>query len=192
MEQLEISAATEADLGALLALIEGAYRGDSARRGWTHEADLLGGQRTDEEALAEIVRDPQQAMLVARAGKTVVGCVQLAARGGGTAYLGMLSVDPSSQGSGLGRRLIEAAEREAAARFGARRIEMTVIEQRAELIAYYVRRGYAATGERRPFPLDDPRFGIPRTRALAFVVLAKPIGPASEEQFAQRDPDGAA
>ncbi len=71
--------------------------------------------------------------------------------------------------------MIEAAEAEAAARFAATRMEMTVIRQRAELIAWYERRGYRLTGETRPFPLDDPRFGLPRTRDLAFVVLEKPL-----------------
>jgi hypothetical protein len=54
-------------------------------------------------------------------------------------------------------------------------MEMTVIRQREELVAYYERRGYARTGEGRPFPLDDPRFGIPKRRDLSFVVLAKPL-----------------
>lgn len=50
---------------------------------------------------------------------------------------------------------------------------MTVIIQRAELIAWYERRGYRLTGERRPFPLDDPRFGLPLRRDLGFAVLEK-------------------
>ena len=54
-------------------------------------------------------------------------------------------------------------------------MEMTVIANRGELIAWYERRGYVLTGERRPFPLDDPRFGLPKTRDLAFVVLEKPL-----------------
>ncbi|MDA4825259.1 GNAT family N-acetyltransferase, partial [Enterobacter kobei] len=71
--------------------------------------------------------------------------------GGGTAYLGMLSVEPERQAGGLGRFMIAAAEAEAAARFGARTIRMTVIRQRPELIAWYERRGYALTGETEPF-----------------------------------------
>ena len=78
------------DIEALHALVEGAYRGESAKRGWTHEADLLGGQRTD-------------------------------------------------------------------------------------LIAYYERRGYSRTGEHRPFPHDDPRFGRPKSPELEFAVLRKSI-----------------
>jgi GNAT superfamily N-acetyltransferase len=91
----------------------------------------------------------------------------------------MLSVDPLLQANGLGRRLIDAAEGEAGRRFGSGRVQMTVIKGRTELIDYYVRRGYVPTGEERPFPLDDPRFGLPRTRDLCFVVLNKPIGAPS-------------
>lgn len=173
-----IRAATHNDLSQLHRLVEGAYRGDSARRGWTHEADLLGGQRTDLDALREIVDDPAQCILLAICNGRIVGCVQITDKGEGLSCLGLLSVDPAMQAAGLGRTLIAAAEQEAMARFGARMMEMTVIRQRAELIAYYTRRGYLPTGEERPFPIGNPRFGLPKTRELAFVVLAKPLLPA--------------
>jgi ribosomal protein S18 acetylase RimI-like enzyme len=164
------------DIPALHRLIESAYRGDSARKGWTHEADLLDGQRTDREALRAIMRDPCQRMIIAEADTVPVGCVQIADNGNGVAYLGHLSVDPELQGGGLGRMLVAAAESEAISTFGARTMEMTVISQRAELIGWYERLGYAATGEHRPFPLDDVRFGIPRTREISFIVMAKALG----------------
>ncbi|HEY4585930.1 MAG TPA: GNAT family N-acetyltransferase [Brevundimonas sp.] len=167
--------ATPDDVPALRALIESAYRGDSAKVGWTHEADLLGGQRTDEAELRDILADASRIILLAEVDGALTGCVQVADQGRGLAYLGLLTVDPARQPGGLGRRLIDAAEAEAAARFAATRMEMTVIRQRAELIAWYERRGYRLTGETRPFPLDDPRFGLPRTRDLAFVVLEKPL-----------------
>lgn len=158
-----------ADVPALHALIERAYRGDTARVGWTHEADLLDGQRTDPAMLAEMLADPAQAIVVT--GVPIAGCVALR-RLEDRAYLGMLTVAPERQALGLGRALVTAAE--ALARdWGAARIEMTVIRQRAELIAWYRRRGYALTGESRPFPAGDPRFGLPRRGDLAFVVLEK-------------------
>jgi GNAT superfamily N-acetyltransferase len=165
-----IRLATLQDVPALHQLVERAYRGDSARQGWTHEADLLGGQRTDVIALREIIGDERQRILVAG---DFSGCVQLSDQGDGKAYLGLLTVDPAKQAAGMGRALINAAEVLAVDVFGANALEMTVIKQRAELIAYYERRGYALTGEERPFPLDDPRFGLPTTRALSFVVLKK-------------------
>lgn len=163
------------DVPALRVLIESAYRGDAARAGWTHEADLLEGQRTDEAELRDILADASRVILLAEVDGALIGCVQVADQGRGLAYLGLLTVDPARQAGGLGRLLIEAAEAEAAARFAATRMEMTVIRQRAELIAWYERRGYRLTGETRPFPLDDPRFGLPRTRDLAFVVLEKTL-----------------
>lgn len=163
------------DVPALHRLIESAYRGDSAKVGWTHEADLLGGQRTDEAELLGILADPARLILLAEVEGVLTGCVQIADQGGGLAYLGLLTVDPARQAGGLGRLLIEAAEAEALARFGVTRMEMTVIRQRAELIAWYERRGYRLTGETRPFPLDDERFGLPQTRELAFVVLEKSL-----------------
>ncbi len=171
-------AATAADIPALHALIESAYRGDSAKQGWTHEADLLGGQRTDPDALADILADPKQVLLVAAQGDALIGCVlvkDLGLRGGAhTAYLGMLTVRPDLQAAGLGRALLAAAEGRARD-FGAALMDMTVIKSRTELIDWYVRRGYALTGREQPFPLDDPRFGLPKTQDLAFVVMAKQL-----------------
>jgi ribosomal protein S18 acetylase RimI-like enzyme len=170
-----IRPATLADVPDLNGLVARAYRGDAARAGWTHEADLLDGQRTDTDALAEMIRDPDKIILLAHDHGTLVGCVLVERTGDGSAYLGLLSVEPARQAAGLGRVLIQAAEREAAVRYGASRMEMTVIRQRLELIAYYERRGYTMTGETAPFPLDDPRFGIPRRRDLEFVVLTKTL-----------------
>jgi len=169
--------ATSADLVSLHALVERGYRGDAARTGWTHEADLLGGQRTDIEALGAAIADPAERIVLAEREGALTGCVQVTDKGDATAYLGLLAVDPASQAGGLGRALIAEAERLARCDLGARVMEMTVIAQRAELIAYYERRGYAQTGETRPFPLDDPRFGIPKTRELHFVVMAHALVP---------------
>jgi ribosomal protein S18 acetylase RimI-like enzyme len=166
------------DLASAHALIESAYRGESAKRGWTHEADLLGGQRTDVQALAGIIADPKQTLLLAERDGALIGCVLVIDKGerGGArvGYLGMLTVSPGLQGGGLGRQLIEAAEARARG-FGAAIMEMTVIKSRRELIDWYIRRGYRDTGREEPFPLDDPRFGLPKTRDLAFVVLGKAL-----------------
>ena len=178
-DQIEcIRVAAPGDVPSLHALVEAAYRGDAARGGWTHEADLLGGQRTDTDELESLVAAPRSAILMAEADKRVLGCVHVQGKPDALAYLGMLSVHPEIQAAGLGRRIIAAAEHHARHMLGAEIMEMTVIRQRPELIAWYERRGYRRTGEERPFPLDDPRCGIPITRDLAFVVLAKRIGSA--------------
>jgi len=167
--------ATAADVLALHALIERAYRGESATRGWTHEAHLLEGQRTDPEALHAQFEASHEAMIVFESEGRPIGCVGLTDKGNGLVYLGFLTVDPDLQAAGLGRALLAEAERIAVTRFGATLIEMTVIVQRTELIAYYERRGYVLTGERRPFPYGNDRFGLPMTGDLEFVVLEKAL-----------------
>jgi len=176
MDGIVFRAATADDVPAIHRLVESAYRGDSARGGWTHEADLLGGQRTDPQAIAESIADPGQRLIVAiAADDAVIGCVTIEQKPPATAYLGQLSVLPDRQAAGLGRQLIAAAECTARELWSARRVEMTVIRQRADLIAYYQRRGYALTGEERPFPYGNARFGEPRVDDLAFVVMARDI-----------------
>ena len=164
--------AGEADLPALHRLIERAYRGEEARQGWSHEADLLGGQRSDAGQLAESLADPARLILAAEQEGAIVGCVEITNRGNEFAYLGLLSVDPALQTGGLGRRLVAAAEDAARDRFGADRIEMTVIGLRATLIAWYERRGYVRTGERRPFEYPAERL---TDADLSFVVLEKTL-----------------
>lgn len=174
--QNPLSVAVASDIPALHRLIESAYRGEAARAGWTHEADLLGGQRTDARALGDMIADPGQRVLLLGGNDGMTGCVAIADKGAGLAYLGMLTVAPGAQASGVGRMLITAAETCARAAFGARSMEMTVIAQRTELIAWYLRCGYALTGEERPFPYGDERFGRPTVTDLRFVVLARALG----------------
>ncbi|MCH7860843.1 GNAT family N-acetyltransferase [Sphingomonas sp. NPDC092331] len=160
-DKLTIRPATPDDLPALHQVIERAYRGDAARGGWTHEADLITeGSRTEPATLAAILADPAQRLLVAVDDNGPIGCVQVTDRGDRLAYLGLLCVDPLLQAGGLGKRLVAAAEDCARDVFGTARMEMTVIDSRIELIAYYARRGYANSGEKRDFviPLDPPLF----------------------------------
>ena len=161
--------ATAHDVPALHALAQSAYRGDAARAGWTHEADLVEGERIATEELARIIADPDERLLVAPAADgTLAGCVRVTREGDGAAMLGLLAVDPATQANGLGKRLIAAAEAIARQDFAATTMRMTVIARREELIAYYLRRGYAPTGEVKPFVVvTDP--------PLTMVVLAKPL-----------------
>jgi ribosomal protein S18 acetylase RimI-like enzyme len=165
---LTIRLATGADLASLHPVIERAYRGDAARGGWTHEADLLEDTRTDRATLEAIIASPTDRLLVAEQEGAIIGCVQVSDRGHGIAYLGLLCIDPTLQAAGLGRRMIAAAGDMARATFAAATMEMTVIDSRAELIAYYERRGYGLSGERRPFP-------IPLDPPLSMVVLTKDL-----------------
>ncbi len=172
MEPPLIRLATIADVPCLHALVESAYRGDSARGGWTHEADLLGGQRTDAASLSAVLADPACRILIAGDG---AGCVQVTQVGAGRCALGLLAVRPDGQAQGLGRRLIEEAERAARDDYAATIMEMTVIRRRGELVGWYERRGYRRTGEERPFPIHDHRFGVPKTPDLGFIVLERSL-----------------
>jgi ribosomal protein S18 acetylase RimI-like enzyme len=164
------------DASAIVALVNSAYRGDSSRAGWTTEADLLGGQRTDEAAIIDFIAGaPRQRMLVhEHTDGALHACVQLQNQGD-EAYLGMLTIRPTLQAAGLGRALLAAAEREVQTHWGVNRVVMTVIEQRDELIAWYERRGYRRTGATAEFPYGDLRFGEPKRADLRFVVLAKEL-----------------
>lgn len=167
--------AAEADVPAIVELVESAYRGEVSRAGWTTEADLLDGQRTDAQAVTAILRAPGGAVLLAEAAGQLVACCQLERRAAAEAYFGMFSVQPAGQGRGVGRQMLAEAERIARDEWAAKTMVMTVLAQRAELIAWYERRGYRRTGERRPFPYGDERFGIPLRPDLVFDVLAKPL-----------------
>lgn len=171
MSEVVIREAVASDIPALHALIESAYRGETSRAGWTTEADLLAGQRTDPDELAEILSNSKQSMLTAWRDEELLGCVLIADRGAGTGYFGMLSVRPTLQGGGLGRRLVEAAHAALAERFGARRVRISVFPQRESLIGWYERLGYRSTGEILPFDYGNPRLGLPLRDDLHFIVM---------------------
>ncbi|MCX4830922.1 GNAT family N-acetyltransferase [Streptomyces sp. NBC_00006] len=162
------------DVDVLVALIESAYRGDSSRTGWTTEADILEGQRTDPQGVLDVIEDPDSRLLTVERDGAVVACCQLEHRGE-HAYFGMFAVSPAQQGAGLGKTIITEAERRAAETWGVSEMHMTVIDAREELIAWYERRGYRRTGRFSPFPYGDERFGIPQRDDLKFELLVKPL-----------------
>ncbi|MFB7775450.1 GNAT family N-acetyltransferase [Streptomyces bauhiniae] len=166
--------ATDADVDALVALVESAYRGDASRAGWTTEADILDGQRTDPEGVRQVIKTPDSRLLVVEREGRIVACCQLEHRGT-HAYFGMFAVNPTLQGSGLGKAVMTEAERLARTDWGATEMHMTVISVREDLIGWYERRGYRRTGETTPFPYGDERFGIPRRPDLRFELLVKPL-----------------
>ena len=165
--------ASPQDIPALVALINSAYRGEASKKGWTTEADLLEGElRTDIPSLTAVMENKDAVMLkyVSENGG-ITGCVYLHKQPRGL-YLGMLTVSPLLQGAGIGKKLLNAAEKYAKEN-NCSCIFMNVITLRHELIAWYERHGYRLTDERKSFPADQ-RFGIP-TQTLEFIIMEKAV-----------------
>ncbi|HCW08378.1 MAG TPA: GNAT family N-acetyltransferase [Cytophagales bacterium] len=165
-----ISRATIADVPELNRLVNSAYRGDSSRQGWTTEADLLDGTRTDEEAIREFFNEPKSIILKFVEDEKIVGCVRLVQHDN-SIYLGMFAVDPTLQNKGIGKKILIAAEEEAKKQ-NCNAIDMTVISVRKELIDWYKRNGYVEVGEKKPMVFDNPSGGIPK-QELYFITLVK-------------------
>lgn len=168
-----ITPAAPEDAPALEQLINSAYRGETAKQGWTTEADLLDGTRTDAALVRGIIENPGSLLLKAVDGQNILGCVEIRTDGD-KLYLGMLTVRPNLQGRGIGKALMAAVEAEAVRR-NCKAVFMSVLTARPELIDWYVRHGYHDTGARKPFAFTDPRFGQPKL-ALEFAVLEKEMG----------------
>lgn len=168
------------DVPAIVTLVDSAYRGETSRAGWTTEADLLDGRRTDAEAISAVIAGPDSVVLLAEAGGDLAGCCQLARRPGAQVCFGTFAVRPGGQGRGRGGRILAEAERLARDGWGAATMVMSVLAQRPDLIAWYERRGYHRTGETMPFPYGNERFGVPKRSDLSFAVLAKPL---AREEF---------
>lgn len=167
-----LATATLADIPRLTALVNSAYRGDASRQGWTTEAHLLDGQRTDEAGIREMLAVPEATMLLCLgAHDELLGSFYVHAAES-KLYLAMLAVNPSGQARGVGKFLLQAAENYGT-QHGCTVSKMTVISVRPELIAYYERQGYRQTGETEPFP-TGPRYGIPK-QPLTLLVLEKQL-----------------
>ena len=169
--------ATVADIDAVVALVTSAYRGDASRQGWTTEADFLDGNRVDREVLRMDIERPRSRVLLAQRDDVLIACAHIAVEhvdgGGDAGYFGMFSVDPRSQGGGIGKAVLDEAERIARDDWQLPSMRMTVIDIRDELIAFYQRRGYRRTGVYKPFPYGDARYGLPKRDDLRFEVLEK-------------------
>jgi ribosomal protein S18 acetylase RimI-like enzyme len=169
-----LSLAVEADYAAIIDLANLAYRGTGPTASWNIE-NFIEGQRLNESLLREdLAAKPHAHLLTCRddLGGPLLGTVLLDPQTNGVWYLGLLTIHPDLQKRQLGRNLLAAAEDFARQR-GANRIQMTVVNVRDILIAWYERRGYTVTEETRPFPYGDDRFGRPLRDDLHFAVLEK-------------------
>jgi ribosomal protein S18 acetylase RimI-like enzyme len=205
VQRLHFRPATPADRDAVIALVTSAYRGEASRAGWTTEADLLDGPRIVPEVLDQELARPRSLVLLAEHGeppdataaaphgeppdatappgaaeppRRLVACAQVCDEAG-VGQFGMFAVAPTRQGAGIGDAVLRECERIARDDWGLPRMRMAVIDRREELIAWYGRRGYRRTGESRPFPYGDARFGRPKCDDLRFAVLEKALATAA-------------
>jgi ribosomal protein S18 acetylase RimI-like enzyme len=168
-----IGIATNHDIPAIKVLLNTAYRGESSRKGWTTEADLIAGDvRTDENDLEQVMGKQGSIFLLVKSNNDLLqACVNLQQHGN-KIYLGMFAVQPDLQGKGVGKTMLQAADEYAISR-GCGAIYMSVISARNELIAWYNRHGYLPTGEIKPFKED----GLTGThlQPLQFLMLEKEL-----------------
>ena len=173
-ESLTYRTACADDVQAIVALVQSAYRGEASRAGWTTEADLLDGQRTDADEVAALIGAPASRILLCEQGGVLLASAHLE-KHAATCHFGMFAVRPDRQRAGLGHAMLTEAERIARAEWDCREMQMTVITLRTELIAWYERRGYHRTGAFKPFPYGDARFGLPKRDDLRMELLRKPL-----------------
>jgi ribosomal protein S18 acetylase RimI-like enzyme len=167
-----ITKATSQDIPSLNILINSAYRGETSKKGWTTEAHLLEGKRTTEEELTEIILDSKNTFLKFTENDQIIGSVLLVEKEH-QLYVGMLTVSPELQNSGIGKKMLAEAENHAKT-LGLSTLSMTVVSVRAELVAWYKRHGYMDTGKREPFPSSDIHINI-SDKPLEFIYLEKKI-----------------
>src|SRR5262245_28803845 len=130
------------------------------------ERFFVEGNRTSEAEIAALMG--KGAFLVAHdSNGRLIGSVYAESRADNRGYIGLLAVDPSAQGGGLGSRLMETAEQHLRER-GTRDVDISVVNLRLELPPFYERRGYRAD---RTLPFTDTR----ATRACHFIVMTKSL-----------------
>jgi ribosomal protein S18 acetylase RimI-like enzyme len=167
-----ITIATLENVTEITNLVNSAYRGETSKKGWTTEANILEGTRITETELSETLSHTNNTILVYQQNETIIGTVLLINKKT-ELYLGMLTISPELQNAGLGKKLLQAAE-DFARSLHLPKIVMTVISIREELIAWYQRNGYSDSGKREPFPaaFDDV---VTHHEPLEFMIIEKTL-----------------
>lgn len=163
--------ATTHDAAIITKLVNNAYRPKSDKSGWTHESDLVSGDRTNTDQIIDVISKQDSIILVGLSNDHIVGCVHVQKNHYNT-YIGMLAVDPALQGIGTGKHILSYAEKYATDHFHTEKFVMVVVSERHELISFYERRGYQKTGEVMEYPLSTG-VGTPKQLNLKIEVLEK-------------------
>ena len=166
---MKVSKAILSDISNICILVNNAYRGEEAKKGWTFESDLIeGDKRTDEDDLFLLFSNEKAVFLTAKNdNELIIGSVYLEAKNENL-YMGMLSVEPTLQGKGIGKLLVSNAIQYGQS-LGLEKIQIQVIHRRQELILWYEKLGFITSEKILPFevPLE---FGKPKV-ALHFIEM---------------------
>ena len=129
------------------------------------ESFFIERDRTNPSTVRRLMENGK--FLLAENSSGLVGCVHIEQHGQ-RGYFGMLSVDPSLQGTGVGHRLVNTVEkhfRDAGCKF----CDMKIVDVRKDLHTLYTRWGYTETGTA---PYDDP---TPTKIPVHFILMSKPL-----------------
>ena len=163
--------ANKFDAEAIAQLVNKAYRPETGTAGWTHESDLVSGNRTSVGQVDEVLSKPDSVILIGLKDSEIVACVHVE-KNGSCSHIGMLAVNPKRQGAGAGKQMLAHAEKYANENFGSEKFIMVVVSSRSELIAFYLRRGYRKTGTVKDYPLSAD-VGTPKFSNLKTEILEK-------------------
>lgn len=171
MSKLLFRPATAADIEAISDLVNRAYRPLAGAEGWTHEADLVFGDRATPQQVLESIQQENSVIFLALDNAVIEACIHLEIDGD-SGHLGLFAVNPQRQGQGLGKQLLAYAEDFASNHYGVKRLVMHVVSARKELIAFYVRCGYQKTGQVMDY-IQMAQAGVPKVDGLKVETLEK-------------------
>lgn len=147
---LLIARADPEHTGSIVALVNQAYSPEAAATGWVGNRNFQLEDRTNTEQVSRIIASESQLILTGYREGMLAACCSLTHQRDSTT-LGLFAVDPAAQGTGAGRELMSAAESFVQEEWGAKRIEIQVMEHHLPLREWYGRLGYKPNGERLPY-----------------------------------------
>ncbi len=167
---MNLEIATKENITEVRRLINLAYRGE---QGWTTERNLVSGDRTTDTEIELAIAKNNSYLLVHKIDRDIVACICIEMKGS-EAHISSFAVHPDYQATGLGKKILHAAENYASTKHEAIKYAMTVLSKRHELIAFYERRGYKRSGTLKEFPVHL-NVGIPKMVDLKFECLEKSV-----------------
>jgi N-acetylglutamate synthase-like GNAT family acetyltransferase len=166
---LQFKIATIEDAQAIATLVNSAYRPTGDIKGWTHESELISGERANIEQVCSLFHE--NSFILIAYNNNIVACVHVEIIKD-SAHIGMLATSPVIQGLGYGKQMLSYAEVFASQNFPVKKYVMKVLLARSELIAFYLRRGYILIEVTSDYPISSG-VGSPKVDGLKVGVLEK-------------------